>query len=493
VTQKLGEYKQKRDFRKTAEPAGRRSKKRPDQRPDQRPEQRFVVQEHHARSLHWDLRLERDGVLVSWAVPKGIPMDPKKNHLAVHVEDHPLEYIDFAGKIPEGEYGAGEVKIWDSGTYECEKWRDDEVIVTFDGKRLQGKYALFQTKKGEGPGKNWMIHRMDPPADPDEDPMPEHVVPMMARLSDLPKRDRDYGFEVKWDGVRTIAYCEGGRVRLESRTLRDVTRQYPELSKLGRELGSVCAVLDGEIVALDEQGRPDFQRLQPRMHVVSESTIRRRVSDTPVVYMIFDVLWLEGHMTMPLPYTERRKRLEQLDLNGDNWRTPSYHVGDGKAMLKASDEQGLEGVVAKRLDSRYEPGARSGAWLKIKNKLRQEFVIGGWLPGEGGRSNTLGSLAVGFYEDGHLRYAGNVGTGFTQLTLSEVLTELKKRERPDSPFERRQPPKGMKFVEPELVAEVEFRGWTKTRTLRQPSFKGLRDDKNARDVIFEEKVGVTDG
>jgi bifunctional non-homologous end joining protein LigD len=193
---------------------------------------------------------------------------------------------------------------------------------------------------------------------------------------------------------------------------------------------------------------------------------------------------------MPLPYTERRAELEALDLNGDNWRTPSHHVGDGEAMFAASKEQGLEGVVAKRLDSRYEPGGRSGAWLKIKNQFSQELVIGGWLPGQGGRSGTLGSLAVGFYEDGKLRYAGNVGTGFTQRTLAELMDLLKPLERPDSPFEGRQPPKGMVFVEPELVAEVEFRGWTKTRTLRQPSFKGLRDDKNARDVIFEEKVGV---
>jgi bifunctional non-homologous end joining protein LigD len=480
MAQKLGEYKRKRDFRKTSEPAGGRRKRKTGTR--------FVVHEHHARNLHWDLRLERDGVLASWAIPKGIPMDPKRNHLAVHVEDHPLEYIDFAGEIPQGEYGAGEVKIWDEGTYECEKWRDDEVIVVFHGERLQAKYVLFQTK-----GKNWMIHRMDPPADPGEDSMPEHVVPMMARLADLPRNDQDYGFEIKWDGVRTIAYIESGRVRLESRTLRDVTRQYPELRKLGREMGSRRAVLDGEIVAFDEQGRPSFQRLQPRMHVVSESTIRRRVSDTPVVYMLFDVLWLEGHSTMSLPYTERRKLLEELDLNGDNWRTPSYHVGDGKAMFEASQKQDLEGIVAKRLDSRYEPGSRSGAWLKIKNKLSQELVIGGWLPGEGGRRNTLGSLAVGFYEDGHLRYAGNVGTGFTQQTLAELMTELQKRERPDSPFEGRQPPKATRFVEPELVAEAEFRGWTTTRTLRQPSFKGLRDDKNARDVIFEEKVGVTDG
>jgi bifunctional non-homologous end joining protein LigD len=475
MAEKLREYKQKRNFRKTAEPAGRRRAPKTGER--------FVVQEHHARSLHWDLRLERDGVLVSWAVPKGIPTDPKRNNLAVHVEDHPLEYIDFAGEIPAGQYGAGKVEVWDSGTYECHKFRVDEVIVTFHGERVQGKYALFQTK-----GKNWMIHRMDPPADPGEDPMPEHLVPMLARLSELPKNDDQYAFEVKWDGVRTVAYVEGGRVRLESRNLRDVTKQYPELSKLGRALGSRRAVLDGEVVALDEQGRPDFQRLQPRMHVVSESTIRRRVSDTPVVYMIFDVLWLEGHTTMALPYTERRRVLEQLGLEGDNWRTPTHHVGDGKAMLQASTEQGLEGVVAKRLDSAYEPGGRSGAWLKIKNKLSQELVIGGWLPGEGGRRNTLGSLAVGFYEDGRLRYAGNVGTGFTQRTLGEVLAELQSRERKQSPFEGRQPPKLTRFVEPELVAEVEFRGWTKTRTLRQPAFKGLRDDKDARDVIFEEAI-----
>ncbi len=475
MAQKLETYEEKRDFGKTPEPAGRSRTRRHGER--------FVIQEHHARSLHWDLRLERDGVLVSWAVPKGIPTDPKRNHLAVRVEDHPLEYIDFAGEIPEGEYGAGKVKIWDSGTYECEKWRDDEVIVTFHGKRLEGKYVLFRTNS-----KNWMIHRMDPPADPEEDPMPEHVVPMMARLSDLPRNDRDHAFEVKWDGVRAVAYCDGGRVHLESRSLRDVTKHYPELRKLGRELGSRRAVLDGEIVALDEQGHPSFQRLQPRMHLASESAIRRRMADTPVTYMIFDVLYLEGRNTMALPYTERRALLEQLDLNGDNWRTPAHHVGEGKAMLDASKEQRLEGVVAKRLDSRYKPGSRSGDWLKVKNGMRQELVIGGWLPGQGGRSATLGSLAVGFHADGKLVYAGNVGTGFTQQTLQDLLARLQELERPDSPFEGRQPPKGTRFVEPELVAEVEFRGWTTTRTLRQASFKGLRDDKNARDVIFEEKL-----
>jgi bifunctional non-homologous end joining protein LigD len=491
MAQKLGEYRKKRDFGTTPEPSGAA---------DERSRgNRFVVQEHHARSLHWDLRLERDGVLVSWAVPKGIPTDPKRNHLAVHVEDHPLDYIDFAGEIPAGQYGAGRVEIWDSGTYESEKFLDREVIVTFHGERLKGKYALFQTK-----GKNWMIHRMDPPADPGEEPMPEHLVPMLARLSkSLPKNDDDYAFEVKWDGVRTLLYGEAGRVWLESRNLRDVTRQYPEVRKLGPELGSRRIVLDGEIVALDEQGRPDFQRLQPRMHLESEATVRRRMADTPVVYMVFDLLYLDGHSTMALSYRERRKLLEKLELEGPSWRTPSFHVGDGKAMLDASEKQGLEGVIAKRLDSRYEPGGRSGAWLKIKNHKRQELVVGGWLPGQGARKERIGSLAVGYYdmtraeaerrgEEQRFAYAGNVGTGFTERTLQDLQQRLEPLKTAKSPFAGRQPPKQTVFVEPRLVVEVEFGSWTRARTLRQPSFKGLRDDKDPRDVIFEEAQQATD-
>jgi bifunctional non-homologous end joining protein LigD len=484
MAEKLGEYRKKRDFKKTAEPSG-------DAAESGRGE-RFVIQEHHARSLHWDLRLERDGVLVSWAIPKGIPTNPKRNVLAVHVEDHPLEYIDFGGEIPEGEYGAGSVRIWDSGTYETHKFRDDEVIVTFHGERVKGKYALFQTK-----GKNWMIHRMDPPADPGEEPMPDHIVPMLARLSTLPRNDEAYAFEIKWDGVRTILYCEGGRVRLESRNLRDVTRQYLELRQLGPELGSRRVILDGEIVALDEQGRSDFQRLQPRMHLESESAVRRRMIDTPVVYMIFDLLYLDGHSTMGLGYSERRALLEKLGLEGPNWRTPSRHIGDGQAMLDASKEQGLEGIVAKRLDSRYEPGGRSGAWLKVKNTHRQELVIGGWLPGKGTRAAKIGSLALGFHdltpaeaaergEPQKLVYAGNVGTGFTEGTLADLAARLEPLRTGKSPFTGRQPPKETVFVKPNLVAEIEFRGWTRARTVRQSAFKGLRDDKDPRDVIFEE-------
>jgi bifunctional non-homologous end joining protein LigD len=475
-----------RDFEATPEPEGGKTKAAP--------KPRFVVQEHHARSLHWDLRLERDGVLVSWAIPKGIPTDPKRNHLAVHVEDHPLEYVDFAGEIPEGEYGAGTVEIWDQGTYETHKFRDDEVMVTFDGERLKAKYVLFKTR-----GKNWMIHRMDP-VEPGREPMPDRIVPMMARLSKLPREDGNWAYEIKWDGVRAILYCQGGRVRLTSRNLREVASQYLELRGLGRALGSREVVLDGEIVAFDEDERPNFGLLQHRMHVGSESTVRRLMKTLPVVYMIFDVLYLDGRSTMELPYEERRKLLDELDLTGPHWQTPAHHVGDGEAMVEASREQGLEGIIAKRLDSRYEPGKRSGAWLKVKNRPSQEVVVGGWLPGQGRREDRIGSLAVGYNDmtraeakshgaEQRLRYAGNVGTGFKEDDLVRLAGLLGPMRRDASPFEGRQPPKGTLFVEPALVIEVEFAHWTRTNILRAPAYKGVRDDKDPQDVVLEREEG----
>jgi bifunctional non-homologous end joining protein LigD len=482
---KLSTYRKKRDFETTPEPAGKPARKR---RKKATAEPRYVVHEHHARSLHWDLRLERNGVLVSWAIPKGIPTDPKRNHLAVHVEDHPLDYIDFAGQIPEGEYGAGKVEIWDSGTYETHKFRDSEVMVTFHGERLQGKFVLFQTK-----GKNWMIHRMDPP-DPGHEPMPDRIVPMMARLAKLPRDDSNWAYEIKWDGVRAVCYCEGGRIVLTSRNLRDVTSQYLELRGLGRALGSREAVLDGEVVAFDEDDRPNFGILQRRMHVGSESTVRRLMKTIPVVYLIFDVLYLDGRSTMDLPYEERRKLLEDLALEGSHWRTPSYHVGDGAAMVEASREQGLEGVIAKQLGSRYEPGRRSGAWLKVKNRPSQEVVVGGWLPGQGRREDRIGSLAVGYYEGDELRYAGQVGTGFKEgdlVRLADLLTPLRRKASPFSGS--RQPPKGVVFAEPKLVVEVEFANWTRTNTLRAPAYKGIRDDKDPQDVVLEREEAKASG
>ena len=309
MSDRLDRYRSKRDFATTPEPGGETASA-------EEAHERFVVHEHHARRLHWDLRLERDGVLVSWAVPKGIPPDPARNHLAVHTEDHPLEYIDFHGDIPAGQYGAGTMKIWDRGTYETHKFRKDEVMVTFHGERLHGRYVLFRTR-----GDDWMIHRMDPPEDPDREPMPEHVAPMLARTGTLPRDKGEWAYEIKWDGVRAIGYVDGGRLRLESRNGNDITPRYPELRALGPALGSRDAIFDGEVVAF-EDGRPSFQKLQGRMHLTSEHAVRRLAQSDPVIYMIFDVLWLEGHSLLELTYEERRAKLAELELSGPTWQTP---------------------------------------------------------------------------------------------------------------------------------------------------------------------------
>lgn len=483
---KLGEYERKRDFGKTSEPAPKRRRK-------EKGAPRFVVQEHSARRLHWDLRLEHDGVAASWAIPNGIPEDPSEDRKAIHTEDHPLEYLEWEGEIPQGEYGAGTMTIWDSGTYELEKWEPEKVMVDFDGERLQGRYALFRAGKAE---KDWMIHRIDPPVR-ERDPFPENVVPMLARLSALPRDDGRWAVEVKWDGVRAIAYCQPGRLELQTRNLNAVTAQYPEVRRLSRALGSHDAVLDGELVAFDEDGRPSFERLQQRIHNTDENVIRRRMKSHPVVYVIFDLLYLDGQDLTCEPYGRRRELLEGLELEGESWQTPGHSVGHAKELLAASREQGLEGVMLKRVDSVYAPGKRTGAWLKVKNVRRQELVVGGWTPGEGRRSKQLGALLVGYFEqDGGkpvLRYAGKVGTGFTERDLAALTARLAPLEREQSPFGAGpKPPKGARFVEPQLVAEVEYREMTAEGMLRHPAYKGLREDKPADEVSLERELEPSD-
>ncbi len=485
MADRLSTYRGKRDLEASPEPTGD-----PAEAPDRA---RFVIQEHHATRLHWDLRLEHDGALASWAIPNGLPEEPKDNRLAVRTEDHPLEYLDFHGEIPKGNYGAGTMRIWDRGTYEELKWEPRKVEVALHGERLEGRYALFPLDKSEDP-KDWMIHRMDPPADPAREPMPDKIVPMMARLGPLPKDDAGWAFEIKWDGVRAIAHSEPGRLRFHSRNMHDITARYPELSKLNRALSHHRAILDGEIVALDAEGKPSFGALQRRMHLASESAVRRLAKDAPVTYLVFDLLWLDGHSLMDLPYEERRARLAALELNGDRWRTPDYVAGHGKQVLRATAEQGLEGVVAKRLDTPYEPGRRSACWVKVKNLNRQEVVIGGWMPGEGRRRERIGALLVGVREDGHLRYAGRVGTGFTEAELDRLATFLAPLERSASPFDapdQPKPPRGAVWVEPRYVAEVEFREWTQGNQLRAPSYKGLRDDKAPDEVVREGGPGAS--
>jgi bifunctional non-homologous end joining protein LigD len=470
---KLSEYERKRDFASSPEPKPRR-------RPREKGAPRFVVQEHSARRLHWDLRLEYDGAAVSWAIPNGIPDDPSENRKAVHTEDHPLEYLEFEGEIPAGEYGAGTMRIWDRGTYECHKWEEEKVIVSFAGERLSGRYALFRA----GGPKDWMIHRMDPPSEA-RDPFPESIVPMLARLDKLPAKEEGWAAEVKWDGVRAIAYCRPGRLALQTRNLREVTPQYPEVRRLSRQLGARDAVLDGELVAFDDKGRPSFSHLQQRIHQTSEAVVRSRMKTHPVTYVIFDLLYLEGSDLMTEPYSHRRELLDGLELAGPNWQTPAYSTGHARELLAASGERGLEGLVLKRLDSAYSPGKRTGEWLKVKNTGRQEFVIGGWMPGQGRRRGQLGSLLIGHYDDDELRYAGKVGTGFSESDLAMLKKRLEPLERKTNPFAGNRGPREARFVEPRLVAEVELRELTGDGMVRHGSFKGLREDKPASKVVRE--------
>ena len=438
----------------------------------------FVVQEHHARRLHWDFRLEREGVLVSWAVPKGVPDDPAVNHFAAHTEDHPLEYASFAGRIPAGEYGAGTVTIWDRGTFDAVKWTDREVKVVLHGRRLTGGYTLFQTH-----GKDWMIHR-------ERQPLPGILPPMLARSEPhLPPDDEHWALEMKWDGVRALAYCEGSRVRLVSRTGEDITAAYPELRGLAGAVGRRDALLDGEVVAMGDSGWPDFEVLQNRMHVRDAPLAQRLVAEFPVTYLAFDLLHLDGRPLLDVPYTQRRELLEALQINGPSWQTPPSFTGEPGADVQAvSRQHGLEGVVAKRLDSRYEPGKRPGTWRKVKNIRRQEAVIGGWRPGKGNRSGQIGSLLVGVHEDGGLAYAGHVGTGFTDRVLRQLTAQLAPLQRATSPFAAPLPADHARdavWAEPVLVAEVKFTGWTRAGRMRAPSYQGLRSDKDPADVIRE--------
>jgi bifunctional non-homologous end joining protein LigD len=351
----LGEYARKRDFAATPEPAPKRRRRK-------QPRPRFVVQEHSARRLHWDLRLEHDGVLASWAIPNGIPLDPEQNRKAVHTEDHPLEYLEFEGEIPKGEYGAGTMKIWDSGTYEPEKWEEGKVVLRFAGERLRGRYALFHAGKDE---KDWMIHRIDPPLE-ERDPFPDSVLPMLAKPASLPATDKGWATELSWDGVRAIAYCRPGRLELRAGDLGLITARYPEVRRLSRQLGARDAVLDGELVAFDESGRPSFERLRKRIDQTDANVVRRRMKAQPVTYVLFDLLYLDGRDLTGEPYRRRRELLEGLGLEGESWQTPGYSFGQARELLAASAEQNLKGVVLKRLDSRYSPGERSRAWLVVK-------------------------------------------------------------------------------------------------------------------------------
>jgi bifunctional non-homologous end joining protein LigD len=467
---RLREYERKRARGATPEPFGGQAGKGAPI---------FVVQRHDARRLHYDFRLERDGALASWAVPKGVPLEPGQRHLAVHVEDHPLDYASFEGEIPAGQYGAGTVEIWDRGTYELlEEKRDGGLTVRLAGERLQGTWTLVPAKL-DGDEKNWLLLRKQDEAVPAPAPRRDYT-PMLATLSETTPTGREWQYEVKWDGYRALAYVVGGDVVLTSRRGNDLTERFASVGRaLARTVRTPDCVLDGEVCALDEQGRSSFSVMQQ--------------GSGPLVYYVFDVLEIDGEPVLDLPLTERRERLEKLlDPRAGVVRL-SEAFEDGEALYHAAQEQGLEGILAKKRESRYLPGRRTRDWLKIKTHLEQEFVVAGYTKGKGKRSGRLGSLVLGVMEGGELVYAGNVGTGFTEDEIDRLLKRLRPLETSEPPFsEVPKMPKIRKedvvWVEPKLVAEVSFGEWTHDRRLRAPVYKGLREDKEPEEVRREEAL-----
>ncbi len=456
----------------------------------------FVIQEHHARRLHWDFRLERGGVLVSWALTTGLPETSARNRLAVPTEDHPLAYADFAGTIPRGQYGAGTVAIWDRGTYDTVSWSDEKVVVDLHGDRVRGRFALFATGTDRGE-QRWMIHKMDSGPDPPTVSggagsadrlaggapavaMPRGLAPMLASPGTIDDLDPDrWAFEGKWDGYRVLAEIDGladpPEVSLRSRSGRDITAEFARFTALGTDLTGHRAVLDGELVALDAHGVPDFALLGDR------------TADTDLRLLLFDVLFLDSRALTGSPYQVRRQVLEALAPLLSAAEVPPVLSGDAAAALADSRARGLEGVVAKRRGGHYLPGRRGDGWIKHKHLAADEVVIGGYTPGRGMRQKTIGALLLGVPDPAdpqRLRYVGKVGTGFSDAELVRLRALLDDRAAARNPFDTlpRTEQRTARWVRPELVGEVRHAGMTGGGRLRQPSWRGLRPDKTVAEV-----------
>ncbi len=533
----LKEYQRKRDFKQTREPSGQ----------ERAPagSHRFVIQKHAASRLHYDFRLEMDGTLKSWAVPKGVPYAKGEKHLAVQVEDHPVSYIDFEGVIPRGQYGGGTVMVWDRGTYEplsvtpAKDLAAGKLHFVLSGKKLNGEWYLVRLRddkqwlliRGQndlrpvskkmddvsalsgktmkelaGSSNVWQSNHNDqeesasPP--PKKSPIKKTVVkkaeppfklkfiePMKARLMTAPPAG-DWIYEIKLDGYRALAFKQGGQVRLLSRNEKDFAEKFPEVVEAVGKMEAEAAIIDGEIVALDAQGRSSFQMLQDY----------NLTHERPAIfYYVFDLLELNGQDLRDEPLTARKKRLEKLLKNHTGvLRYSASLEGQTAKLLKHADRLGLEGLIGKRKDSLYEPGRRSGAWIKLKLHQEQEMVIGGYTPPEGSRQH-FGALLLGYYEKKGLRFAGKVGTGFNDALLKSLHERFKELGVVQCPFENLPEKiagrysqgvtaaemKRCHWVKPVLVGQIKFSEWTKDGKLRQPVFLGLREDKTARDVVRE--------
>jgi bifunctional non-homologous end joining protein LigD len=532
----LEEYNAKRDFKKTPEPSVPRSSA---PRRTNKEALRFVIQKHKASKLHYDFRLEiPDGVLLSWAVPKGPSLDSRQKRLAVETEDHPLDYIDFEGVIPEGNYGAGTVIVWDTGTYTTERdvrqqFRDGKISFALSGKKIKGSFVLIRIKQRQ---KQWLLIKADDPFATSERDLartaPESVItgrtneelagkpgrgekrsevngrldnsiakksqfplsvkPMLAQLADKPFDNEQWVFEVKWDGVRAILLRDKakGITEIQSRNGKNITHRYPEILKAIDSViikSNKSIVLDGEIVVLNEEGSPDFQRHQRRMNVESQRDVEYLSNDIPATYFVFDILYIDGKGVEELDFVDRRKILDTVVAKGSKRICISEYIEEkGKALFKSVVERRLEGIVAKYKHSKYRQGIRSSGWLKIKGLLTQDCVVIGYTKGEGNRQEYFGSLILAIYDKGILRFIGHSGSGFGFDQLEETL-RLMQRFRTDKcpvdtvPYVNGQPI----WLRPELVAEARFSGWTQDMIMRAPIFLRFRDDKLPTECIIE--------
>jgi bifunctional non-homologous end joining protein LigD len=522
--EKLEEYRQKRQFDRTTEPPGTETAAKS--------ENTFVVQKHAARRLHYDFRLAFEGTLKSWAVPKGPSLNPSDKRLAVQTEDHPLDYANFEGTIPEGSYGAGTVMVWDRGTFQVEGKTDaneqlqrGEIKFALNGEKLRGSFVIVKLKNSLKNNEWLMIKHKDSSIDPKWDidehdgsvltgrllpeiraaesprrgpspldaaqlegackrAMPARMAPMLATLSAKPFSDPNWLFEIKWDGVRALAWIENGKLTMRARSGSDITAQYPDLAGLPEALSCRQGILDGEVTVLDGRGRSDFEKLQKRMHVHNPPP--KLVSEYPVVYFVFDLLYCDGYDLRAAQLLERKRFLQRLFRNSNRTRFLDHQVEKGKELFELAKQNDLEGIVAKRIDSQYV-NARSPHWLKFKTSKTLDAVVGGWTAPRGG--TPFGSLLLGLYAGKKLQFIGHVGSGFDAQSHGQVATRLKELATKKCPFEQipETNEKGT-WVAPKLVARVRFSGWTQEDRLRHPVFLGLRDDVKPDDCRKEEEL-----
>lgn len=507
----LKKYHEKRNFKHTSEPKGTKN--------SSTKQLHFVIQKHAASHLHYDFRLELNGVLKSWAVPKGPSLNPNIKRLAIAVEDHPYDYKDFEGIIPEGNYGAGKVIIWDEGFYEpickektfSENLKKGHISLILEGKKLKGKFSLIQSKTG--PKNNWLLIKGKDKFSTDKDilkksksvrsnvtleklnspptkskttislsscplaPMPTAVHPMLAFSVNKPFDHADWLFEIKWDGYRIIAYVNNKKVKLLTRNQKDYTSLFTSISDILSTL-KIKAVLDGEMVVVNEEGYSDFQLMQQF----------QQDHTGQLIYYVFDILWLNGRDVRHLPLIQRKQLLKQIIPKSNTVKLSDHVEKDGKLFFQVAKEHHLEGIMGKNIHSPYIEHKRVQDWLKIKSRTQQEAVICGYTAPRGARTG-FGALVLGIYDKGHLQYAGHTGTGFSKKIIENLKPRLDKIAQSESPFAI--PPKTnapVTWVQPKLVCQVAFQEWTKDHYMRQPSFIGLREDKLARSVRRETKM-----